>query len=207
MGRQRLNHRTNLMTRPNRKPHPGPRSERSGRRLHVANALLLAALFLGSLAVWPDLPERVPGHIGFDGEVTRWDESSLTAWLLLPLIALATAALTYGGAALLPRHPGLFNIPDKAAFLALPADRRMPVIARMRSFLYGITALTLGVFAALQWTRYRIALGADPEPYLAFTLVAGLLIAPVALGVWLPPIGREIRRQKKQAEAAGAREP
>ncbi|HUG39436.1 MAG TPA: hypothetical protein VMM12_03070 [Longimicrobiales bacterium] len=49
----------------------------------------------------------------------------------------------------------------------------------------------------LQWTRYRTALGAEPAPYVALTLVIGAMLGPIALGVWLPPISREVREQRK----------
>lgn len=174
-------------------------------RMHLVNGLLLATLFGASVLVWPELPERIPGHFSATGEVTRWDERSLWDWMLMPLLALAIAGMNYGLAALLPRRPGIFNHPGKEAFLALPPARRAPVIARMRTMMYGLSALTTVVFGVLQWVRYRTAAGADPEPYIALTLVLGAVITPIALGVWLPPISREVREQVRRERETTAR--
>lgn len=167
--------------------------------MHVLNALLLAVLLGASLAVWPDLPERIPGHFSAGGEVTRWEAPSLGRWLVLPLMALAITAMNYALAAALPRWPGMFNHPDKDAFLALPAAARAPVITRMRTFMYGISALITVVLAVIQWVRYRTAFGAEPDAYIAVALVLSAMIAPIALGLWLPPISREVREQARRA--------
>ena len=174
-------------------------------RMHVLNALLLATLFGASLLAWPDLPARIPGHFSAGGEVTRWEVPSLGRWLLVPLLALGVTAMNYILAALLPRWPGMFNHPDKAAFLALPLARRAPVIARMRALMYGMSLLITALFAVLQWVRYRTAAGAEPDAYIALTLVMGAMIGPIGLGVWLPPVSREVREQaRREREGAGA---
>lgn len=127
-------------------------------------------------------------------------------WMLLPLTALGIMVMNYRLAALLPRRPGLFNHPDKDTFLALPAATQAPVIARMRTLLYGLSALLTAVFGLLQWTRYRTAHGADPELYVALMLLLGVVSAPIALAVWLPPISRKVREQARREAEAGAAE-
>lgn len=172
-------------------------------RIHVLNVLLLATLFGASVLVWPDLPGRIPAHFGAGGEVTWWEGPSLWRWLTVPLLGLGIVAMNYVLAALLPRWPGMFNHPDRDAFLALPPAGRAPVIARMRAFLYGISSLILVLTAVMQWMRYRTAHGAEAAPYVALALVIGIMIGPLALGVWLPAISREVREQtKRQAESA-----
>lgn len=177
-------------------------------RMHVVNAVLLAALFGVSLLVWPELPGRIPGHFSAGGEVTRWEPSSVLRWLLLPIIALAMVVMSYVLAAVLPRRPGIFNHPDKEAFLALPPARRAPVIARMRTFLYGMSASLIVVFGVVQWARYRTALGGDSDLPIALVLVISAMSGPIGLGLWFPPISQEVRDQTRQAEeeraAAGA---
>lgn len=167
-------------------------------RMHWINAVLLATLFVGSLLVWPELPERIPGHFGLDGEVTRWEAPSLARWLLVPVFALGVVVLNYGIAAWLPRRPEIFNHPDRDAFLALPPERRRPVVARMQAFLYGVSGPIIVLFGVVQWMRYRTAGGGDATPYVALALVIGAMIGPLALGIWLPPIGREIREQTRR---------
>lgn len=164
-------------------------------RIHWINALLAGALLLGSALVWPELPERVPGHFGLGGEVTRWDSPSALSWFGLPLVGLALVAMLYGIARLLPSRPDLFNMPDKDRFLELPAAFRAPVVARMREMLHGLASLMLVMPGVIQWMRYRTAHGADSEPYMALVLVLAVATTPIILGIWLPRIQREIDRQ------------
>ncbi|MEX2572518.1 MAG: DUF1648 domain-containing protein [Gemmatimonadota bacterium] len=73
------------------------------RPLHWINLVLLGALLIGSALLWPTLPERVPGHFGASGEVTRWEPVSLTSWFLPLAIACSIVAMNYGVARLIPR--------------------------------------------------------------------------------------------------------
>lgn len=164
----------------------------------MINGLLTTVLLVGSALVWPDLPERVPGHFAAGGEVTRWDSPSILSWFGPVLIGLTVAGLMYGLARLLPRRPDLFNFPDKDRFLALSPSFQAPVIERMRDMLSGLASLMLTLFAAVQWTRFRTAHGADSEPYVAVVLLLSLAATPIVLAVWLPRIQREVDRQVKR---------
>ncbi len=167
-------------------------------RIHWVNVLLLALLLGGSMVAWPTLPDQVPGHFGPDGAVTRWDDRSPLSWLGIPIFAALMTAFMYGLARLLPGRPGLINIPDQDRFRALPPHRQAPVIERATEMLYGVSSLMLVVFGVVQWTRYRTALGADPEPYIALILVVALLTTPVIFVLWVPPIQREVERQVRE---------
>jgi uncharacterized membrane protein len=171
--------------------------------IHGLNALVASAMLIGSAWAYPRLPDRMPVHFDAAGDVTRWVEPSLGGWFLLPVLGIATAGLNYWLAGLLPKRPHLFNFPDKQRFLDLPPNRQAPVIDRMREFLYGLALPLLCLFATLQWMIYRTSLGADPRPYVAATLVAGALMTPLILILWLPRIQREVRRQVREDSGAG----
>jgi hypothetical protein len=177
------------------------------RLVHWINLLLLAAVVGGSVWAWPHLPARIPAHLGADGEVTRWTGRTAWSWFLLPLVTLATVALNYGIAALLPGRPHLMNLPDRKRFLALPPERRAPVIARMQDFLYGFSAPLIVLMGAIQWTMYRAAVGTDGAADVLVVLLASFLLTPLVLAVWLPRIQGELRRQVREHAAAtdGAR--
>lgn len=168
---------------------------RTAHRIHWINGLLTAVLIVGSALVWPELPDRVPGHFGAGGEVTRWDNPSLLSWFGPAILGLALVGMIYGLARLLPGRPHLFNFPDKDRFLALPAAFRAPVIRRMLDLLYGLATMMLLLFALIQWVRFRTAHGADPEPYVAAILILSVATTPLLLAVWLPRIQREVDRQ------------
>lgn len=168
----------------------------TARLLHRVNGSLLAALLIGSAWAFPRLPERIPAHFDAAGEVTRWAEPSAVTWFLLPLIAVATVALNYGLARLLPRRPQLFNFPGKPQLLALPAERRGPVIARMQECLYALSVPVVALFGYLQWTSYRAAHGADSGELVLGVHLLGFVAVPLVLVLWLPRVQRELDRQR-----------
>lgn len=170
--------------------HPG-----TTHRIHWINGLLIALIVVGSALAWPELPERVPGHFGAGGEVTRWDSPSFLSWFGPAILGLVLAGMLYGLARLLPDRPHLFNFPDKDRFLALPPAFRAPVIRRMLDSLYGLATMMLALFALIQWTRFRTAHGADSAPYVAVVLILSVVTTPILLAVWLPRIQREVDRQ------------
>ncbi|MDQ8161260.1 MAG: hypothetical protein P3C10_01615 [Gemmatimonadota bacterium] len=83
-----------------------------------------------------------------------------------------------GRTRLLPRNPSLFNFPDKARFLALPAEYQPPVVAVMRTTL-DVTAsgvaITMGLVQVLLW---RAAFGTVPRGAQVVLLLLTLLLGP-----------------------------
>jgi uncharacterized membrane protein len=169
----------------------------SGRTIHLINGCLLGLLFLGSALVWPDLPSEIPAHFDGGGRVTRWTRTSALSWFAVPLIALALTAVNYFFARLLPRWPHLINLPNKQRFLALPAERRGPVIERIREFLHGISIPLILIMIVVQVSIYRTAVGNPSVGYTIAILLGSLLLTPVILMLWLPRIQSEIDRQAK----------
>ena len=93
-------------TAPTSRPEPEPWTP-----LPKVLLVLTATLVVGGWAVfamtYPGLPERIPGHFGLHGEVTRWDEKP-TAWFLpvaLTVCAAVTAALMF--------FPQVANVPAR----------------------------------------------------------------------------------------------
>jgi uncharacterized membrane protein len=161
-----------------------------------ALALLAAALWL-----WPDVPARVPVHFGADGAPDRWAERSLWSWFGLPLVGLALAAGLDGVARWAVRHPEMpaVNLPDKAAVLALPPERRAPVLDRVAALLYAVGVTCLFAFALIQVGTWTAAHGSDGAPWV---LAGGLLavVGPLAVLVWgLVRVSAEVRRQREGA--------
>lgn len=171
------------------------------------NALLLALIFAGSAWAWPRLPDRIPAHFDAGGQVTRWTEPSFLAWFGIPLVALALVGVNEGLARAIARWPALVNIPGKEEVLALPPGRREAVWERVRELLRSLSALLIGLFGFMQWTTYRSALGAEPQPYMLVVLVYCILMGPVVLAVWLPRIQREVDQQVRAHRAAAQPEP
>ncbi|HET7275169.1 MAG TPA: DUF1648 domain-containing protein [Longimicrobiaceae bacterium] len=173
--------------------------------IHITNGLLVIALLIGSFAAWPHLPANIPVHFGLSGQPDRVVDTSILSWFGLPLVAVATTALTYTVAQWLPSHPNLVNLPDKQQFLALSSARKLPVIARVQDMLYGVSALVLVLFGSIQVMIYRVALGESGEVYILALLVLSFLMTPLMLGIWLPGIQREVNRQRSADETDGTK--
>jgi hypothetical protein len=131
--------------------------------------------------VYPALPPRIPTHLDFNGLVTSTSATSWWSWFALPMVSVATTGLLAAIAAYLPRNPSLFNFPDKARFLALPAEYQPPVVAVMRTTLdltaSGV-AITMGLVQLLLW---RAAFGRVPQNMQVVLLLLTLLLGPAIL--------------------------
>lgn len=137
--------------------------------------------FLFAVGVYPTLPPRIPTHLDVSGVVTATSATSWGAWFALPMVSVATTGLLAAIAAYLPRNPSLFNFPDKARFLALPAEYQPPVVAVMRTTLdltaSGV-AITMGLVQLLLW---RAAFGTVPRSAQMLLLLLTLLLGPAIL--------------------------
>ncbi len=163
---------------------------------------LMWTLALGLAAwsawLWPDVPARIPLHFGADGTPDRWGERSALSWFLLPLVGLGLA----GGLDALTRwalrHPEApaINLPNKAAILALPPERRAPVLARVGTLIYTVGALCLAALVLIHVGTWTTATGENGAGWvLAGSLTA--IVGPLAALVWgLVRIDAEVRRQQ-----------
>ena len=149
---------------------------------HVA--LWASAAGYGSLLVWQafNLPDRVPGHVGLFGEVTRWGTRGehLT-------IGVGSLALMLGLFALLPRVMGrmntsMLNLPHKA-YWSRPEN--WPVAQRMLAEDMGwLGAGMLAFFTYAMWFNGAIARGENPNPWLFLVVVGLTLAAAIGYGIW-----------------------
>lgn len=55
--------------------------------------LIVAAAFIATAAVYPDLPDRIPVHWNMQGEVDRWSGRRISGALMMPLIIVLLWAL------------------------------------------------------------------------------------------------------------------
>ncbi len=156
----------------------------------VSWGVLLATIAF-SVAVYDDLPVRIPMHLGFGGQPGNFQPRELWSWFLLPASALLVQVLLTAIAAMLPTRPHLFNFPEKDRFLALPKERQAPVIREMVVMMdataIGIQALMLLVvlqlWEAANGIRSTFGFLAVPISALLLTPVILLLVARVSAAV------------------------
>src|SRR5690606_39344895 len=95
----------------------------------LLNVLLLAAFLAMSAWLWPSLPEPIPVHFGLDGTPDRW--GSRATWWLLPGLAVFLTVFLGALGRWSTSRPHLVNLPGKERLLALPPERRRPVLTRV----------------------------------------------------------------------------
>lgn len=156
---------------------PAQYPKRMARLLWGITSLLLIGLWVFSAIVYPQLPERIPGHFGGYGQVTRMD--SRESFWFLPALVTFLVAVGFGLSRLVFAHPKLLNLPQKEKFLELSPPKQRRVLARLDAWialLYGLLVLGLGY---LQWTIYRVATGGQAG------LPVGFWIFPLAVLTWV----------------------
>src|SRR5690606_19688982 len=116
------------------------------RLVHTINIALALTLIVLSLNAYPDLPDLIPLHFGADGEPDRWGTRSLLSWMLLPLIGVGTVLFLYVTAAVVPRYPKSFNVPDKKKFLELPSHLQQWVMRGILNVMYVLSTTILVTF-------------------------------------------------------------
>ncbi len=163
------------------------------------------ALTLGFVAwaawLWPDVPARLPIHFGASGEPDAWAARSVVSWFALPAVGLATSLLLDLVTRWALRRPELpaVNLPNKAAILALPPERRATVLARVGSLIYTIGAFCVIAFLLIQFGIWSEAHGRTDTGW----VLTGVLIAVIgplaALPVGLIRVDAEVKRQRDAA--------
>ena len=166
--------------------------------------ILMWSLALATLAwaawAYGSLPERIPVHFGLDGTADRWEDRSLGSWLL-PALGLALAALFDAIARWSVQNPQkqTINLPQSADLMALPVERRVPVLRRSAAMLYAVGAVVLVAFALIQVGSYAEAFGRPSQAW----VMAGVGVATVGpLAVLVSgtvAVSNEIARQRREA--------
>jgi len=160
--------------------YDGPEREDAVNLSWYFNAIMLAWLWLYSAWTWPSLPDRVPGHIGFGGGI-RWDDATVLAWFVLPIIAAASTAAIWLAARYALRNPRRINIPGKDKLLALPAESQRRVLERVRAALGVIALQTTFILLLSQRMRYQAALGENVTASLVMILAFAVLSGPIIM--------------------------
>jgi hypothetical protein len=170
-------------------------------RLHVINLALCLGLWAFTLAMYPQLPDMIPAHIGMSG-VTRWVPRDGGMWFLLPILGSAHGLLMYALSGMASGSPAGINIPQKERLLALPRDGQRYAMEPLRTFMFGMVTWLFLLTGMLQVQLYIAAqAGAAGRDTRSNTLIAMLILAllPLAGVAWL---SRAIRRRIAEWETA-----
>jgi uncharacterized membrane protein len=149
--------------------------------LRLAALGLLAALYAGSAAAYPRLPERIPIHFDLAGNPDTWASTTLLSWFMLPLIATAVAGLMLVGGRVSEYRPELWNVPEKPRFLALSAEARAPIVARLRAFLALMAVMTTALMALIQVEVFLVS--TEKMPSTPWLIAGGIAVMLLVTGV------------------------
>lgn len=152
--------------------------------------LLVVGLWVLTAALYPLLPERIPGHYGLDGRVTRFDGRE--GFWFTPALVTFLVAVGFGLTRLAFANPDLLNLPQKEKFLELPLPGQRRVLSRLDAqlaFLFGLMVLAFGY---LQWTSYRVATGQQAGLTGEFWTFPLAVLVLIGWMVW--DIGRTVRQ-------------
>lgn len=129
----------------------------------------LVLILAATAWLWPQLPERIPMHFDFAGNVDRY--GSRGEWFLLPAVALAV----YAGLTFLARVPHRFNFPVRITPENAARQYRLG-----RLLVTGLKAAVVWLFLATMVEVGRVALepGTSPSPFVIvvplFLMFAGI---------------------------------
>ncbi|MFO1077814.1 MAG: DUF1648 domain-containing protein [Planctomycetota bacterium] len=166
--------------------------------LRLVLGLLIAGQVALAIALWPELPERIPLHFDAAGWPDGFGAPDVE-WFVIPgLLALFGAGCGYG-LPLLARHlartnSGLLNVPDRERFRALPEEARVRAVAPLGPWLCAIACELQLLTAFLVDGTWRIATGRWQRlpPALLYGLLAVVLATAIGLAV---ANARAVRRE------------
>jgi uncharacterized membrane protein len=173
------------------------------RPLSILPVSALILLWVVSMWLWPGLPEQIPLHFDGAGRPDRMGERSALHWFLLPgvatLMALVfTFVLPMWIAYLARRDSPYLNVPQRAELSKLSPEARVRAVEPVTSMLMVVAAEVTLLFALMQYGTARVASGTWQK--LPTTMVFGALGLLVATTlVWLPLLGRGVRRELERA--------
>ncbi|GIW27465.1 MAG: hypothetical protein KatS3mg070_0828 [Meiothermus sp.] len=150
---------------------------------------LLAGLWWLTAMLYPRLPDRIPGHFGPRGDVTRWADRVEFWWI--PVVATGLVLLVFALTRLAFRYPEILNLPQKERFLSLPEYLRHKLVRVLDFYLAFLTGYLCVLFGYLQWNTYLVALGAAKG--LGWEIWLFFAIVPLLIGWMIWDTNRRLR--------------
>ena len=160
-------------------------------------------LWIVSILVFDQLPQRIPTHFGIGGAPDAWAERSAVSWFLLPTITLLLTGMFTVMDGWLARNPARINLPGKKRIAELPERYHGPV----REVVHELTALlnveVVAIMCLVQRATWVGAFGGSTQGLLAAVLGLAFLSSPALLVYLTLRMQRAVDEAWKQARAEG----
>ena len=152
--------------------------------MRLLTLILLVSLVFASVWAWFNVPGFPTAHDG-------------VGWFALPGLCVVFVVFMYFMAELVERRPRLVAVPDKAAFEALPPERRRPVIAIVKSLLNWAALELVIVMTLVQAGSYRQNEAGEFNAFIILAIVFAMAGSPIVVITFMARIQSEIKRQAK----------
>lgn len=168
------------------------------------NWVLIFGMIVFALWAWPRLPGQIPTHFGIDGAADAWSPKTLGSWFQLPGLCLLTVLGIGWSRKVLYRKPNWVNLPDKTSLADLPEIAREPVVDMLSGFLAIIQTEILVIFALIQMSTYRTAMGEAGQGLMILVLLIAIMASPFLMVVFFLGLQKAMGKAKTlAAEEAG----
>ena len=167
--------------------------------------VMLAALWLVALWLWPGLPARIPSHFDAAGQPDGHLPRSVIAWFFLPslatLVGLAFAfALPAWIRSMAAKNAPYLNVPRKRDFAALDPAARVRAVGPLIVMLRLVSAEVTLLFGVILLGSARVASGAWqrlPQMLVWAPVLIVLATALLSLPFGAAAVRRELARAAK----------
>lgn len=172
----------------------------------IANGLAVAGLiglWVGSVLVFGDLPERIPTHFGADGVADAWADRSVFSWFTVPTIAAVLSVIMTVLARWIAAHPERINLPGKERLAQVPERHRGPVVEVIRELFALLHLETVAIMLLVQRATWVGAQGGDTSGLLFGVLALALLSSPALIAFTLIRMQSAVDHALGRARAEG----
>lgn len=144
--------------------------------------VVLALHWLGSLLLWPSLPEEVPVRLGEAGEPVEWQALSPLSWFGLPLLSLAVVAALHLVVRWLTRRPleGL-RFPELLVGAAARGGDEAEIKAAFRRKAQAAALVLTSAILLIHVGVYQAAMDRAGMPWMLAGIFLSVLVLPAVL--------------------------
>jgi len=162
--------------------------------------LVFVTLVVFSVAVYPELPDRLVTSVGASGQATHLRAKTPLVWGMLPVLSLGVLGMMQWIRARLPARPDLFNFPGKEDLLKLPRELHPHIVAIMQQFMDAIAAFTMLVMLAAQVLLWHASRGGTSSAGTILLIVGPSLTVPFTF-LYLQRVTDAVERARREWES------